>query len=82
MVKKPPSGPSSYASGYQLQGVVQTKNSPIADTPSQVSNPCVGVIIGEATVIFLRITLWNRYCVLAELGQHEYEGPSIILTPH
>ena len=56
MVKKLASG-LPYASGYQLQGVLWTGYSPIANTPCQISNPCVGVIIGEATGIFLRITL-------------------------
>ena len=56
MVKKLPSG-LPYASGYQLQGVLQTGYSPIANTPCKISNHCVGVIIGGATGIFLRITL-------------------------
>ena len=56
MVKKLPGG-LPYASGYQLQGVLQTGYSPIANTPCKISNHCVGVIIGGATGIFLRITL-------------------------
>ena len=58
VVMKLPSG-LPYGSGYQLQGVLQTRHSPTANTstPCQIPNPCVGVIIGEATGILLRITL-------------------------
>ena len=56
VVMKLPSG-LPYGSGYQLQSVLQTRHSPTANTPCQISNPCVGVIIGEATGIPLRITL-------------------------